>query len=214
MGRALAARLGPRGDLVLVSRHADRVALPDGRQILIGTDPAVLVDCAVVLLAVPAIEVPGALARVRPHLGAGAIVVNIATELATSDLDGVGIRLLGCKIIGQSGQIARGVPAALVVNGATCAERAVLARVLEPVGAVLNAPESLVAEVNDRVARRVIAAQLSLVRELGELGVPAVAHDAVIRNLAPGVWQAVASGNTGPFLSKIIEELSAARRGP
>ena len=208
MGLALAARIGLDREPVVVSRRAGRLELADGRVIPVGADPAALCDCAVVLLAVPADEIAAALAWVRPQLAAGALVVNPATELATSELDGTGLRLVGCKIVGQSGQIESGVPAALVVDGASDAERAVLADVLRRVGTVLDAPESLVARVNGLVARRMITAQLDLARELDRLGVPPGARDAAIGNLAVGVWQAVAAGNTGPYLTKIVEELT------
>lgn len=209
MGQALAARLGGDHELVVVSRHAGGFTTADGRDVRVGDDPAALRDCAVVLLAVPAHEVPAALDRVRAHLGPGALTLNLATELPTAELDGSGVRLIGCKIIGQSGQIARGIAAALVVDGATDAERVVLADLLRPVGAVLDAPESLVAKVNDLVARRVIAAERDLARELDEAGLPAAARDAAAGNLAAGIWQAVASGNTGPYLTRLIAELAA-----
>jgi predicted dinucleotide-binding enzyme len=209
MGRALAARIGLDREPIVVSRRARLLELADGRAIPAGADPAGLRDCAVVLLAVPAGEVAAALAWVRPHLRPGVLVVNPATELPTSELDGAGVRLIGCKIVGQSGQIERGVPAALVADGASAAERAVLAAVLRRVGVVLDGPESLVATVNDRVARRMVAAQLELARELDGLGLPPAARDAAIGNVAVGVWQAMAAGNTGPFLTKIVEELAA-----
>jgi predicted dinucleotide-binding enzyme len=210
MGRALAVRIAMDRAPVVVSRRPGALDMPDGSTLAIGTDPAALGDCAVVVLAVPAGEVASALAWVGPHLGSDVLVVNPATELATSELDGAGVRLVGCKIIGQSGQIARGVPAALVVDGATGAERTVLATVLRRVGAVIEASESLVATVNDRVARRMIAAEFELARELDQLGLPPAARDAAIGNLAVGVWQAVATGNTGPFLTSIVEEFTAA----
>jgi len=209
MGRALAARIGLVRAPVVVSRSAGELDLGDGRTVRIGADPAALGDCPVVILAVPAGEVAAALAWIRPQLRSDALVVNPATELATSDLDGAGVRLVGCKIIGQSGQIQRGVPAALIVDGAAAAERTVLATMLRPVGVVLDGPEGLVATVNDLVARRMVAAQLELARELDLLGLPTAARDAAIGNLAAGVWQAVAAGNTGPFLTRIVAECAA-----
>jgi pyrroline-5-carboxylate reductase len=209
MGRALAVRIAMDRAPVVVSRRPDALELTDGSTLPVCTDPAALGDCAVVLLAVPAGEVAAALAWIRPHLGSDVLVVNPATELATSELDGTGVRLVGCKIIGQSGQIERGVPAALVVDGATGAERLALTTALRRVGAVLEAPESLVATVNDRVARRMIAAQLELARELDDLGVPPAAREAAVGNLAVGVWQAVAAGDTGPYLTRLVAELTA-----
>lgn len=211
MGRALAARVGLDREPVVVSRRAGRLELADGRVLPVGADPAALGACAVVLLTVPADDVAAALAWVRPHLRADALAVNPATELATSELDGGGIRLVGCKIVGQSGQIERGVPAALIVDGASAAEQALLGTVLRRVGAVLAAPESLVATVNDLVARRMIAAQLELAGELDGLGLPPAARDAAIGNLAVGVWQAVAAGNTGPFLTRLLQQVTAER---
>jgi pyrroline-5-carboxylate reductase len=209
MGRALAARIGLDREPIMVSRRAGLLEFADGRTLAFGADPSALRDCAVVLLAVPADEVAAALAWVRPHLRADVLLANLATELATPDLDGAGARLIGCKIVGQSGQIERGVRAALVADGASEAERALLTAVLWRIGTVLDGPESLVATVNDRVARYMVAAQSGLASELDGLGLLPAARDAAIGNVAVGVWQAVASGNTGPFLTRIVEELAA-----
>jgi len=62
------------------------------------------------------------------------------------------------------------------------------------------------------VARRMIAAQLDLVAALDELGLPPQAREAALGNLAVGIWGAVASGNTGPFLTRIVEELRTPAR--
>lgn len=209
MGRALVTRLTGERELVVVSRRPGDVALEGGRRVPVGTDPAALAGCAAVLLAVPAPGIAEALAWVGPHLGAGAIAVNLATELPTPGLAGAGPRVVGCKIIGQSGQIARGVAAALVVDGATAAERTLLAQLLAPVGALVEAPEQLAASVNELVARHMIAAHRDLGRALDGLALPPAARTAAVANLAVGVWQAVAAGSTGPYLTRLLAELGA-----
>lgn len=208
MGRALASRIGTERDLVVVSRRAGHFASPGGDDVSVRDDPSVLSGCALVLVAVPADNVPAALDWVRPHLVPGTLTLNLATELRTPGLDGSGLRLLGCKIVGQSGQIARGTPAALVVDGASDTELVVLAEMLSPVGAVVDGPESLAAKVNDLVARQVIVAERGLAAELDALGLPPEVRDAATSNLAGGIWQAVATGNTGPFLTKLVAELT------
>jgi hypothetical protein len=206
MGRALAARVGTEHEVVVVSRRPGRLRSAGGRELTVGSDPAAVAGCGLVLLAVPAPEVAAAAGWVAPHADPGVVAVNLATELPTSDVDVPGLRVVGCKIIGQSGQIERGVPAALIADGATGSERTLLATALGPVGVVLDGPEDLVARVNDLVARRMIAAQLDLLTALGAVGLPAGARDAVLGNLAVGVWSAVAAGNTGPFLTRILEQ--------
>lgn len=206
MGRALAGRIGPGHQVVLVSRHPTRFTTPDGRVLAAGRDPAAARACAVVLLAVPAPEVERALGWIAPVLPDGVLIANLATELLTRDLAWPGLRLVGCKIVGQSGEIARGVPAALIVTGAREAERALLTEVLRRVGVVIDAPEELVAGVNELVARHMVAAYLTLVQALDQLELPESASHAAVNNLAPGTWRAVVSGNTGPFLRKIMQE--------
>lgn len=209
MGRALVVRLSDDHDMVVVSRRTGSMSLPGGREIAVGDDPAALRECALVLLAVPAHEVAAALARVAPHLQPSAIAVNLATELPTSELDTDGVRVIGCKIVGQSARIEGGAPAALIVDGATDDERALLLSVLSPLGVVLNGPESLVATVNDLVARRMITAQFELAAALEQAGLPPEARDVAIGTLAVGVWESLARGNTGPFLTKIVNEMLA-----
>lgn len=209
MGRALATRVSAEHEVVVVSRRPGRLRLGDGRELVVGSDPAAAVGCALVLLAVPAAEVAAAGGWVAPHVDAGALAVNLATEVPTSEVGVPGLRTVGCKIIGQSGQIERGVPAALIADGATGPERTLLATALDRVGVVLAGPEDLVARVNDLVARRMVAAQLDLVAALDAAGLPAGARDAALGNLAVGVWSAVAAGNTGPFLTRIVEQARA-----
>lgn len=207
MGRALATRLGGEHEVVLVSRHPGRMTDGEGRVLDVGSDPAAASGCAIVLLAVPAPEVAAAAAWIAPHVDRTGLVVNLATELPTADVAVPGIRLVGCKIIGQSTQIERGSPAALIAGSVTRTERALLSSVLGRVGVVIDAPEQLAAHVNDLVARRVIAAQLDLAAALDESGAPPQAREAALGNLAVGIWGAVASGNTGPFLTRIVEQL-------
>ncbi len=213
LGRALAARLRTSGtDPVVVSRRQSQIFGADGKVLDVADDPAAASGCGIVLLAVPASEVAAALRWLVPSLGRDTLVVNLATELPTTTLSVDGCRVVGCKIIGQSGQIERGNPAALVVDSADEADRALLARVLRPVGTVIATSEQFAARVNELVARRVIEAQLSLARALDDLGTPSVARAAAIGNLAPGIWDAVASGNTGPFLRGLVDEVWSATR--
>jgi hypothetical protein len=212
MGRALATRLGGEHDVVLVSRHPGRMTDVEGRVLDVGSDPAAASGCAIVLLAVPAPEVAAAAAWIAPHVDRAALVVNLATELPTANIAVPGLRLVGCKIIGQSAQIEQGSPAALIAGAMSGTERALLASTLGRVGVVIDGPEQLAMRVNDLVARRMIAAQLDLVAALDELGLPPQAREAALGNLAVGIWGAVASGNTGPFLTRIVEELRTPAR--
>jgi 3-hydroxyisobutyrate dehydrogenase-like beta-hydroxyacid dehydrogenase len=207
MGRALSTRLAEEHEVVLVSRRAGRMTDGEGRGLDVGSDPAAASGCPIVLLAVPAHEIAAAAAWVCPHVDRAALVVNLATELPTADVTVPGLRLVGCKIIGQSAQIERGRPAALIAGAMTDAERALLFNALGRVGVLIDGPEELAARVNDLVARRMIAAQFDLVAALDELGVPPQAREAALGNLAVGIWGSVASGDTGPFLTRIVEEL-------
>jgi hypothetical protein len=212
MGRALATRLGGEHEVVLVSRRPGRVTDGAGRVLQVGSDPAAAAGCAIVLLAVPASEGAAAAAWIAPHVDRAALVVNLATELPTASIAVPGLRLVGCKIIGQSAQIEQGSPAALIAGAMSGTERALLASTLGRVGVVIDGPEQLAMRVNDLVARRMIAAQLDLVAALDELGLPPQAREAALGNLAVGIWGAVASGNTGPFLTRIVEELRTPAR--
>jgi hypothetical protein len=212
MGRALATRLGGEHEVVLVSRRPGRVTDGAGRVLQVGSDPAAASGCAIVLLAVPASEVAAAAAWIAPHVDRAALVVNLATELPTANIAVPGLRLVGCKIIGQSAQIEQGSPAALIAGAMSGTERALLASTLGRVGVVIDGPAQLAMRVNDLVARRMIAAQLDLVAALDELGLPPQAREAALGNLAVGIWGAVASGNTGPFLTRIVEELRTPAR--
>jgi pyrroline-5-carboxylate reductase len=210
MGRALAARIGAGVELVGLSRRPDRIERGASRPALVvGTDPAAARCCELVLLAVPAAGIADALRWLAPHLAPGTVVANMATELATPPLAALlpGCHVIACKVVGQSGEIAHGAMAVFVVDHVDEVQRELVAAALDGVGTVVALPEDVVAEVNDLVARHVVAAQLALAAELDAREVPAQLRDAALGNLAVGITRAVASGTAGPFLRAIVDEL-------
>jgi pyrroline-5-carboxylate reductase len=212
LASALALRISVDTDVIVVSRHSGRLARPDGRpDIIVSDDPATAATAELVLLAVPADEIAAAARWLAPHLPAGVVIANMATELATAPLASLlpGCRVVACKVVGQAAEIAQGSPTALVVSGATPEETSLVAAALADVGTVVVAAEEVAAQVNELAARRIVAAHQALSDELDKLAVPDSIREPALANLAVGVLRALSTGTAGPYLCRIIEENAA-----
>lgn len=212
LASALALRISVDTEVIVVSRHSGLLARPDGRpDIIVSDDPATAATAELILLAVPADEIAAAARWLAPHLPAGVVVANMATELATAPVASLlpGCRVIACKVVGQAGEIAHGSPTALVVSGATVEETSLVAAALAGVGAVVVAAEEIAAQVNELAARRIVAAHQTLIGELDKLAVPCAIRESALANLAVGVLRALSSGTAGPYLRRIIEETAA-----
>jgi hypothetical protein len=209
LASAFALRIDAAADLVAVSRRRGRLARPAGcDELAVSDDPGTAAGAQLVLLAVPAEQVPPTMRWLAPHLPAGTVVANLATELDTDSVAPLlpGCQVIGCKIVGQSGEIAAGSPAAIVVSGATLEQTRLVAAALADVGTVVAGAEATAARVNETVARVMIAAHRELVSELDALDVPTTMRHAVFGNLAVGIMRTVASGTAGPYLRKLMAE--------
>jgi hypothetical protein len=211
LARALSLRIFARADLVAVSRHRGR--LPRGGStpdLVVSADPATAAGAELVLLAVPADQVRTAMRWLAPHLSAGTVVANLATDLVTASVAPLlpRCRVIACKVVGQSGEIAAGSPAALVVSGATLEQTRLVAVALAGVGTVVTGSEELAARVNEAVARQMISGYLELIDDLNRLELPDAVRQAALANLAVGVVRTVSSGTAGPYLRRIMAELA------
>ena len=212
LATALALRISVDTDVVAVSRHSGRLARPGGRaDVIVSDDPATAAAAELVLLAVPADEIAAAVRWLAPHLPAGVVIANMATELATASVVSLlpGCRVIACKVVGQAGEIAHGSPTALVVSGATPEETSLVASALAHVGTVVVAAEEIAAQVNELAARRIVAAHQALSGELDKLALPDAIREPALANLAVGVLRALSTGTAGPYLCRIIEETAA-----
>jgi predicted dinucleotide-binding enzyme len=210
LARAFARRIDAGVDLIAVSRHRGRLSRPGTcPDLVVSDDPTVAAGAELVLLAVPAEQIPAAMRWLAPHLPAGTVVANLATELDTASVAPLlpGCQVIACKVVGQSGEIAAGAPAAIVVSGTTLEQTRLVAAALAGVGTVVAGAEQIAARVNETVARKMISGHLDLVGELERLELPDTVREAAIANLAIGILRAVSSGTAGPYLRKIMAEL-------
>jgi pyrroline-5-carboxylate reductase len=211
LAHALALRIDGAVDLVVVSRRAGRLPRPGVQaDLVVSDDPARAAGAELVLLAVPADEIPTAMRWLAPHLPAGTVVANMATELVTATVAPLlpGCHVIACKVVGQSAEIGAGAPAALVVSEATLEQTRLVAAALVGVGTVVAGEEEIAAQVNHAVARPVIGGYLQLVDELDGLELPEIVRQAAIGNLAVGILRAITGGTAGPYLRKVMAELA------
>jgi hypothetical protein len=211
LAKALSLRISADTDLVAVSRRPGRLARQSGQpDLIVSADPADVAGAGLILLAVPAGEIAAAMRWLAPHLAVTAVVVNMATELATASVASQlpGHRVIACKVVGQAGEIAYGTPAALIVSGATAPEARLVAAALAGVGPVVVADETVAAQVNELVARRIVTARAALVDELDRIAVPDTIARAAVGNVAVGVLRALSNGTAGPYLRRILREMT------
>lgn len=211
LGRVLAVALAVEFDVRVLSRRSGTISTPAGAALAVTVDPRVIVDADVVLLALPEHEMDTAVTLIRSHLGTNTLVLNLATDVPTDRISKLlpGRRVIGCKIVGQSGEIGRGSRAAVVVSGAARDEFQLICRIMSVVGDVVEGDESMVLQTNRIVAEHMIAAADALERDLAALGLPELVRAAALGNVAVGSLRALVSGTAGPFLRRVLSQRGA-----
>ncbi len=219
VGRLGSVVLGALPEHCLVSACArDRraVVLPDGRTIEATSRLADVAAAEVILLAVPAAGMFSALERLAPHLRAGTLVVNMATEVLTPPLRALApdCRLIAAKIIGQAAEMARGAPVVVVVDHASPVEFAMMRELLGRLGMIIVGSEDTVLATNTAVAEEIVRAEALIRSRLADLQLPAPAIEIALTTMAVGVLCAVSTGTGGPFLRSVMDRYSYSQSGP
>lgn len=210
MAALLTARIPGSYRKVIINRNRARaVALADEVGALASDQVAAVRGCDVIFLAVPAEAISGLIADLLPHMEEGALLVNMATDLMTAELQAAfpARRIVAAKMVGHARAMANGRPGAVVLDHVNDADAALLSDLLGGLGPVLRGNEEQVLAVNTTVAEEMVRAEASLRARLGEMGLAPALVDAAARTMAPGVFQAVTDGDAGPFLQGVLRRI-------
>lgn len=210
MAALLSARIPNSYRKVIINRHRARaVSLADEVGALASDQASAVRGCGVILLAIPALAVPGVVQDLLPHVEADVLVVNMATDLMTAELQGQfsALRIVAAKVVGQAREMASGSPGAVVLDHVTDAEATLLADLLSGLGAVVLGSEEQVLAANTAVAEEMARAEAALRSRLVEMGLAPELVDAAARTMAPGVLRAVTEGDYGPFLLGVLRRI-------
>lgn len=198
LGRLLAERLPAGCRKVVIDRQrtaAQAVADEVGG---VATDSLAAVrGASAVLLTVPDAAVAGLLSDLAAFLEPEAVVVNLAAGLPTAELAAQfpALRLVGAKLLGTAGEMLRGAPGALVIEGASPADERFVAELLSGLGTLLPGREveaqQAVAVVHEELAHALESAR----RRLHDLGLAPQLIDATLGAAAPGVLRELSSAS-------------------
>lgn len=210
LGSLLASRIpGSYRRVIIARRKQKAAALADEVGGIASDQLSAVRGCKVVLLAVPGPALPAILPELAPHLDPGAILVNMATDVATRDLADrfPRLRIVAAKVIGHAREMAHGLPGIVIMDGVTAAEEELLTDMLGNLGPVVRDREEKVRQANTAVAEEMVRAEQSLRARLQELGLEEDLIRIAIKTTAPGVLRSLSDGDAGPFVQEIIRRL-------
>jgi len=194
----LAHRIPSSARKVIIGRpKAAAVALADEVGGIASDQASAVRGCRVVFVTAPSGQVAQALAEIQPHLSAGALVVNMATELTAADLAEAGVPVAAAKVIGHPGDMAQGAPGVVVLDQVDGEEAALLESLLAQVGPVVRGDERMVQAALDAIDAVMREARDELQRRLEAVGLSPEAAPVAIAAAAPGVLRALAAGKQG-----------------
>lgn len=212
MASILAHRIPGSVRKVIISRRkAEAVSLADEVGGIASDQLTAVRGCKVIFLAVPGSAVPQVLQEIQPHLHPDTLVVNMATDLITSELTVEGdLPLAAAKVIGHAREMEQGSPGVVVLDRVEPDQAELLESLLEGIGPVVRGDERKVMAANTAIIEVMVRAEQELRRRLEEMGLDAAMVPVAIGSAAPGVLRAMAKGELGPFAQEVIRKMGAA----
>lgn len=199
LGKSMAMRLAPHFELVVIDSDARRAA-EVGEELGVKASGN-LHDAAesdVVLLAVPAESIDEVGQQLLFLLPPAAVVADMATGHVSS-LDSN--RIVPCTVIGHAMEIQRGTPAVFVIRAMVPS----LVRVLSHLGDVLEGDPLAAATTNRAVCIAIARAYRDITEGLSSFDARLVR--AALVNMGAGTLRALADGQAGPFLKRLLQEI-------
>jgi pyrroline-5-carboxylate reductase len=201
MGALLAMRIpGPHRKVIIGSDRAEAAALADEVGGVASDQASAVRGCQVVFLAVPGTDAMRTVLEASPHLAEGAMVVNMAADVATADLaaEFPAVRFAAAKVLGHVREMSLGSPGVVVLDHVPEAEdEERLRSLLEGMGPIVSGREGMVPQANAAVAAAMARVREALHADLTALGLDRQLARMVIAATAPGVLRdSVANGDT------------------
>nr|VFJ46064.1 MAG: Pyrroline-5-carboxylate reductase [Candidatus Kentron sp. DK] len=213
LGSAIACRLAPSRHLVIADREenrARRIARALGAEF--NTVTGLVTRMPVLFLAMPPEEILSLITTYRTHFRRGALLVNFATTLDTDTLNEAlareDVNAVGAKPVTQATALGSGQEVVFVTACQDTAARGRLARVLAPVGQLIDGNEMNVSEINALATRAALAFAQHLRRSLAARHVPAPLINAAVYSVAVGTILDYPNDNDNPYIRTRLKELA------
>lgn len=196
--------------VIISRRKGEAVQLADEVGAIASDQPSAVRGCRAVLLAVPGSAVGQVVTDVEPHLQSETLLVNMATDLVTSEIPAVdGARIAAAKVIGHVREMAMGVPGIVLIDRVEPADVAFLEGLLSGLGPVVQGDEQQVMLAQRVIVETMVRAEAELRQRLTEVGLAAELLPIAISSAAPGVLRAVSKGEIAPFAQEEIGKMGA-----
>lgn len=210
LGALLASRMPGVFRKVIINRpKAEAVALADEVGGVASDQVSAVRGCDVIFCAVPDEDALQVVGEMAPHLEPGALVVNTALTVMTSELSSAypDLRIAAVKVVGDAAEMARGGQGAVLIDHVSEADEDLLRQLVEGLGPVARGSEELALDAATAVVEVVSQAAAELKRRLKALGLAEPLITSAAATAGPGVFRAVARKNLSPFVQSVLARL-------
>jgi pyrroline-5-carboxylate reductase len=186
LGTLLATRIPASYRKVIISPdRAEAQGLADEVGGVASDQPSSVRGCQLVLLTA---STPWVL-EIAPHMPEGALVVNMAPDLVTTDLQEAlpRVSVVAAKVIGHTRELTLGTPGLVVLDHVDAESERKLTALLDGLGPVVRGEESMAAEVEAVIAQTMLEVRERLAERLQGAGLSAEMAETAIASTAPGV---------------------------
>jgi pyrroline-5-carboxylate reductase len=212
MGTLLAHRIpGSVRKVIIGRRKGEATALADEVGGIASDQFSAVRGARVIFLAVGRTAAAQIAAEIEPFAEPTTLLVNMATDLPTSDLQAEypNLRFAAAKVIGHADEMRRGSPGIVLLDRIDSEGEATLRSLLDGLGPVTVGTEAQALAANTAVIEVMAAAQRELHERLSAIGLATELRQAAIGTTGPGVIRALALGEVGPFARSVLARLQS-----
>lgn len=210
LGALLASRMPGVFRKVIISRpKAEAVALADEVGGVASDQLSAVRGCDVIFCAVPDEDVVQVIGEMAPHLEPGALLVNTALTVMTTDLSSAfpDLRIAAVKVVGDAAEMARGGQGAVLIDHASEADEELLRQLVDGLGPVAQGGEQVALDAAAAVVEVVSQAAAELKRRLKALGLAEPLVTSAVATAGPGVFRTLARKSPSPFIQSVLARL-------
>lgn len=210
LGALLASRMPGVFRKVIINRpKTEAVALADEVGGVASDQFSAVRGCDVIFCAVPDEDVLRVIGEMAPHLEPGALVVNMALTVMTSELSSAfpNLRIAAVKVVGDAAEMARGGQGAVLIDHASDEEEELLRQLVEGLGPAVRGSEQMALDAAAAVVGVVSQAAAELRRRLKALGLAEPQITSAVAAAGPGVFRAVAQKSFSPFIQSVLARM-------
>jgi pyrroline-5-carboxylate reductase len=212
LGRVLAARLASHRQVLVTDKVPSRARDLAAQTPVAAVDPEELFRTAkIVVLVIPPAEVIPLLRKQGNRLQPGAVVVNMASSLATREVALIlahrEVEVVGLKLLGQAYALSLGLKVLFLYCYGGNGLHPLVADLFSPLGEVVPGDEKTVEVVNDLSTRFGLAMYLQLERQLEEYQLTPEMKEVAIKAVAVGTILDFPPRAENDYISKRLDQV-------